>query len=340
MNIQPVSEQLRRHRYVLCALLAAIAVGQLASQVRTAPSVGIENTTCIETGPGAYRIEFQASPGAGSVAIFASSRADQVDSQDPLVKAATSPAEVRFGDGSRRIYFHLKPAFGPTRVVATRRLPLAGAPNFRDLGGYRTADGRYTRWGLMFRSGNLSKLTEKDLSYLNPLGIRLVCDFRMDFERKTAPTAWTDNGAPEVLLLPMDTYGNLPPGADKDLTVRMDAVYKRFPVESAPEMKQAFLRLVNGDLPALVHCSAGKDRTGMFVAFLLSALGVPRATVMQDFLLSNQYLNATSVSADWLNEAFQTVGEKSSSFDDYLKKIIGLSDSDLAALRSRLVEQQ
>ena len=337
MNTQPVAEPLRRHRYLLCALLAAMAVGQLASQGRSAPSGGIEHATCVETGPGAYRIEFQASPSARSIAIFASSRADRVDSQDPLVKAATSPVEVRSGDGSRRTYFHLKPASGPTRVVATRRLPLEGAPNFRDLGGYRTADGRYTRWGLLFRSGNLAKLTEKDLGYLSPLGIRLVCDFRMDFERKTAPTAWTGNGAPEVLLLPMDTYSNMPPPGDMD--VRMKAVYKRFPVDSAPEMKQGFLRLVKGDLPALVHCSAGKDRTGMFVAFLLTALGIPREIVMQDFLLTNQNLRANSVSGDWLNVAFQTVGEKSSSFDDYLKKIIGLSDSDLAALRSRLLEQ-
>jgi protein-tyrosine phosphatase len=113
------------------------------------------------------------------------------------------------------------------------------------------------------------------------------------------------------------------------MNIRMNAVYGRFPVDSAPEMKQGFLRLVRGDIPALVHCSAGKDRTGMFVAFLLTALGVPRETVMQDFMLSNQYLNANSVSADWLNVAFQAVEEKSASFDDYLKNIIGLSDSDL-----------
>lgn len=336
MTIRPVAKQLRYHRYVLCVLIAAIAASQLASQVRSGSSGGVANAVCTETGPGTYRIEFEALPGAGPVAIFASSRADKVDSQDALVKAATSPAEVRFGDGSRRVYFHLRPATGTERVVATRRLPLTGVANFRDLGGYRTADGHYTRWGLMFRSGNLAKLTEKDLAYLSPLGIRLVCDFRLDFERKAAPTAWTGDGAPEILLLPMDTYSNVPPGAD--LTLRMTTVYSQFPIASAPEMKQGFLRLVKGDLPALVHCSAGKDRTGMFVAFLLTALGVPRDVVIQDFLLSNQYLTPTSVNADWLNIAFQTVA-KSGSFDDYLRNVIGLSDSDLAALRSRLLEQ-
>lgn len=335
MSPQSFNAAFRNRRFVLCAVAAAIATGQLPSQTRAA-AAGIEQATCVETAPGSYRIEFQASTGSGPVAVFASSRADRIDTSDPLVKAASSPVEVHSGDGSRRTYFHLKPASGPTRVVATRRLPLQGASNFRDLGGYRAADGRYTRWGLMFRSGNLAKLTEMDLAYLSPLGIRLVCDFRMDFERKTAPTAWTGDGAPEVLLLPMDTYSNLPPNAE--LNVRMNAVYKRFPVESAPEMKQGFLRIIKGDIPALVHCSAGKDRTGMFVAFLLTALGVPRDVVMQDFLLTNQYMTPTSVSADWLNEAFRTVGEKSSSFDDYLKKIVGLSDTDLATLRSRLLE--
>jgi protein-tyrosine phosphatase len=320
------------------ALLAAVTASQVASQVRPAPARGIENPTCVESSPGTYRIEFDATPGTGAVAVYASSSADRLDSQEPQVKNATSPVELHFGDGSRRVYFHLKPASGPERVVATRRVPLQGVPNFRDLGGYRTVDGKYTRWGLMFRSGNLAKLTEKDLAYLKPMNVRLVCDFRLDFERKNAPTAWTGEGAPEVMLLPMDTYSNLPPEAEKDINVRMDAVYKRFPIESAPEMKQAFQRIAKGDLPAVVHCSAGKDRTGMFVAFLLTALGVPRETAVQDFLASNQYLNPTSVNAEWLSQAFRTVDEKSRSFDDYLKKIVGLSDADLRNLRSRLVE--
>lgn len=329
------------NRYALCGLLAAVLIAPVASQVRPAPSIqgaSIEGATCIETKPGDYRIEFQA-PSGTSVAIFASSHPDRIDSKEPLVQNATSPAEIHAGDGSERLYFYLKPKSGPSRVVAPRRLPLTSVANFRDLGGYRTVDGHYTKWGLMYRSGNLAKLSETDLAYLKPLNIRLVCDFRLDFERQPAPDKWSGEGAPEMLILPMDTYNNLPPGYEKDITIRMNAVYGRFPFESAPELKQALLRFANGDVPALVHCSAGKDRTGMFAAFLLTALGVPRETVMQDYLLTNQYMTPTSVNADWLNVAFQAISLKYSSFDDYLTKTVGLTESDLRNLRTRLLEQ-
>src|SRR5207302_9434642 len=109
----------------------------------------IENPTCELISPGVYRLDYQASSEAGGVEVFASSRPDRIDSAKPVLTIRKTPAEVSIPGQTGRIYFHLKPASGPTRVVSIRRLPLEGAKNFRDLGGYRTFDGHHVRWGLV-----------------------------------------------------------------------------------------------------------------------------------------------------------------------------------------------
>src|SRR2546421_3618615 len=134
-----------------CSMLAAAyaAVG------------GIENPTCELINPGVYRLDYQASSQAGGVEVFASSRPDRIDSAKPVLTIRKTPAEVSIPGQTGRIYFHLKPALGPTRVVSIRRLPLEGAKNFRDLGGYRTFNGHYVRLGLVDRWHHLVTLTAK-----------------------------------------------------------------------------------------------------------------------------------------------------------------------------------
>jgi protein-tyrosine phosphatase len=116
---------------------------------RLALAAGIENAICEQTGPTTYHIEFQAPADAGPIAIFASAHPDYIDSAYPVLTTRSSPAEVTAPNRAGRLYFHLKPQSGPTSVVATRRVPLEGAVNFRDLGGYRTTDGHHVKWGLM-----------------------------------------------------------------------------------------------------------------------------------------------------------------------------------------------
>ena len=130
-------------------MLVSIAVVLLCA-VGFASNAGIENPTCELIGPGVYRLDYQAAPDAGPVEVFASSRPDSIDSIKPVLTIRRTPANVSIPGQMGRIYFHLKPASGPTRVVSIRRLPLEGAKNFRDLGGYRTSGGRYVRWGLVY----------------------------------------------------------------------------------------------------------------------------------------------------------------------------------------------
>ena len=310
---------------------------------------GIESPTCEQIGPDLYRIDYQVSADFGAVEVFASSRPDRIDSSQALQTIRQTPADARAPAGSGRVYFHLKPASGATRVVSIRRLPLEGAANFRDLGGYRTSDGRYVRWGLIYRSGHLANLTARDYEYLKSLGIRLVCDVRTESERQRSPTRWM-GPAPEFLSAPIESGD-----------------YDRYVLDDAAQYGSILRRLVAGNLPAVEHCSSGKDRTGVFSAILLTALGVPSDVVMRDYLLTTEYLlSAGSIEKttadlqrllrlpqrpdeayvrarmttkpETLEAAFEAISRIYGSFDRYLHDGLKISGPELAILRQRLLE--
>jgi protein-tyrosine phosphatase len=370
---EPLMKQ--RVRSLISLVLLTVTATLTLRAVSSAAAVGIENPTCELISPGVYRLDYQASPGSGAVQVFTSSRPDRIDSGKPLLTIRQTPAEVPVPERSGRIYFHLKPASGPTRVVSVRRLPLEGAKNFRDLGGYRAADGRYVRWGLVYRSNYLVDLTPKDFAYLNGLGIRLVCDVRSESERSRAPDHWVGN-APEFFSIPIgpNRDGTLTP---EELKQRVAALnnesrnstrgYDKLAVDFAPQFGNILRRLAAGDLPAVEHCSSGKDRTGVFSAILLTALGVPREVVIQDYLLTTRYLlapdsiekttadlqkilglseppDAATVQAlmttkpGTLDATFESLDKIYGSFDSYLHNALKISDSDFAALRQRLLE--
>jgi protein-tyrosine phosphatase len=355
-------------------LLFTLIVAPVLPHFASVVVAGIENATCELIRPSVYRIDFHAFPETGPVEVFASARPDQIDSPKPLLTIRKTPAEVSVPDLPGRVYFHLKPAAGSARVVSVRRLPLEGAKNFRDLGGYRTSDGRYVRWGLVYRSNHLVHLTAKDSNYLNRLGIRLVCDVRSDGERARAPDHWTGD-APEFFSVPIGSNLITTPTAD-DLRRRVASINSEtkdsvrpydYAIEYAGQYAKILRRIAAGDLPAVEHCTAGKDRTGVFSAILLTALGVPRDTVVQDYLLSNQYLLAPDTIAstiadlqmafglpeppdistvrtimtarpETLEATLDKITDTYGSFDNYLRDVLKLSDSELAMIRQRLLE--
>jgi protein-tyrosine phosphatase len=361
-------------RLLGAGLLIALFVALVSAAGGQSVAAGIENPTCELVRAGVYRINFEAARDAGPVEVFASSRPDCVDSEKPLVTIRKTPAEVSVAGSSGRIYFHLKPKSGATRVVSIRRLPLEGAKNFRDLGGYRTSNGRYVRWGLVYRSNHLVSLTARDSKYLNGLGIRLVCDFRSDGERARAPDHWTGT-APEFFSVPIGSNLITAPTAD-DLKRRIASIHLEtkdsvraydYAIEYAGQYAKILRRIAAGDLPAVEHCTAGKDRTGVFSAILLTMLGVPREIVVQDYMLSNQYLLAPdsiegtaadlqrafslaeapdistvrtimTAKPETLEATLDKIDKTYGSFDNYLRDAVKLSDSDLAMIRQRLLE--
>jgi protein-tyrosine phosphatase len=259
------------------------------------------------------------------------------------------------------------PFHGPAAAPHSREIPLQGQSNFRDLGGYQTADGQKVKWGLIYRSGELSELSTQDYAKISRLHIRVVYDLRTAAERKRAPTAWAA-GPVRIMQSPKtpapfssmsaEALEQLSPQAAKAL---MLALYRKMPEQYTPEFETIFHQLLENHAPLLLHCDAGKDRSGVASALILSALGVPRGEVMADYTLTNRYVTSASlarnpadrallahlrpdtaavlVAADpaYLDAAFQSINQHYGSVDAYLASQLGVGPDQRARLRSLLL---
>ncbi len=174
-----------------------------------------------------------------------------------------------------------------------RVLPFQGASNFRDLGGYPGHGGRPVRWRRLFRSAHLGSLSDADRELLQQLGVSRAFDFRGVHERASAlyQLPWLQQHAlsiePSVVQRMQDM---LVAGERLDAAAAarlMRELYRSLVDDQAHRFAQMFEQLLHDDKPVVLHCTAGKDRTGYAAALILLALGVPRETVMHDYLLSN-----------------------------------------------------
>jgi protein-tyrosine phosphatase len=189
------------------------------------------------------------------------------------------------------------------KPIAVLQIPLEGQSNFRDVGGYNTQDGKLIRQGLLFRSGDLSRLTPKDLAYLNTLGLVEIVDFRTAEESKQAP---------DRIPASVKAYESIPVAAGE---LNMDSLMngaknqpdklKKFLVEanqsfvddSKPQFEEFFRILLSAKGPLVFHCTAGKDRTGFATALFYEAMGVHRDIIVDDYMASSQFLRPLQQSA-------------------------------------------
>jgi len=246
------------------------------------------------------RIEWDDAWTRSPVVIHAGTNPDAIDTSRPLASDARDAVRLPAAYANPRHYFRLAAADAEPLVVARRDVPLDGCVNFRDLGGYRTADGRRVRWGRLFRSGHMANLSEAGKRDFAALDIRAVCDFRLAEESASENADLP--GAP-----PIATIG-IPPGVgDREYFHRVFAATDdpRVVLEAVHETMRSIVRdagaryarmfevLLGADRGSvLLNCSAGKERTGIGSALVLTALGVPRETVIADFMLSRRYFPA------------------------------------------------
>jgi protein-tyrosine phosphatase len=180
---------------------------------------------------------------------------------------------------------------GPAVVAGERLVRLVGLQNFRDLGGYRTSTGRSTRWGRLFRADSLHKLAAADRDTLARLGLRVVADLRSDEERATHPNP-LDSIQYEIVGRPRRDPSEEPARdlATLDGAQILRDIYVGSLVHSAHLFGALLASFAASDgLPAVFHCHAGKDRTGMVAALVLLALGVDREVVLDDYELTRRY---------------------------------------------------
>jgi protein-tyrosine phosphatase len=177
---------------------------------------------------------------------------------------------------------------GVTVPSPTRHVELDGCCNFRDLGGYPTTDGRRTRWRRLFRADGLTALTEADLERFVELGIRTVLDLRTGVEVEARGRFRHDDAGIEYHHLPLtDTLPGAEQSADWDDTGFVSARYTGMLVEGIDSIGRALGVLADpANLPAVFHCSVGKDRTGVLAAVVLGLLGVPEEVIVEDYALS------------------------------------------------------
>jgi protein-tyrosine phosphatase len=241
-----------------------------------------------------------------------------------------------------------------------RHFDLAGASNFRDLGGYPGRDGRAVRWRQIFRSNHLGHVTAGDIEVLRELGLKNAFDFRGVGERATAICAVehiTVHSLPieptVVAALRARSAGGRTFSAADGLEAMRDS-YRNYVQHNTPRYRSLFAHLLQDPAPLVIHCTAGKDRTGFACALILHALGVTENVIAEDYLLTNRYYRRDpasasdlpddvrevlqSVNVSFLAAAFDTIRSDYGNLESYFRDGLGLGNSERAELLARYLE--
>ena len=250
-----------------------------------------------------------------------------------------------------------------------RLLPMDGSHNTRELGGYKTTDGKTIKWGKLFRSDKLSDISKTDQAYLQNLGIKKIVDFRSEQEKAEDPN-----------IIPTGiSYVEMPISVDGAMRSKIEAVLKgetdrevqSFLIDANKEfvtnyadVYENFLRgLIDEDAPTLFHCTAGKDRAGFAAAITLIALGVSKEDVINDYMKTNAFTQERieeilgqielmslyqsdveilrpllGVEQIYIETAFRTAEEKYGSLENFIRDGLNISDEDIQKLRNKSLE--
>ena len=237
-----------------------------------------------------------------------------------------------------------------------RHFNLQGASNFRDLGGYATRDGHSVRWRQIFRSNHLGHLTASDVEVVRGLGVRSAFDFR-GVEERAAAACVIEEIAVHSLPIEPTVVAALRARLQARALSSADALeimresYRNYVRQNTHSFRELFAHLLEDRAPLVIHCTAGKDRTGFACALLLQALGVPADVIAEDYLLTNRfYRRDPNSSPDLPDDVRQAIGSVEASFlaagldtvradygdlENYFRNGLGLGGPERNELRAR-----
>jgi protein-tyrosine phosphatase len=238
------------------------------------------------------------------------------------------------------------------------------------MGGYTAQDGRRLKWHVLYRSGVMAKLSEADIRAFRELGITAICDLRTQHERNRRPTLWHEGTdilyySRDYDLSVGDLEGMLKTGmiAHDSMEKVIHAVYRRLPIEQAAGYRAMFQLLLEGRVPFLFNCTAGKDRTGVGAALLLHALGMDRAVIDEDYAMTElvidklerlllgdpryarladaprgEYLPLLTANPAYLTIAFAEIESRYGTMQAYFQEALGVGPAEVDKLQELLLE--
>lgn len=311
--------------------------------------------------------------GLGKISIYQKNTPDFDEADGQLLTDGAESPFIVAGTADERLYFLLVGQNGARIRVAERTMPMDKLVNFRDLGGYLTSDGRRTKWGRLLRSAAHDSITDRDMAYLQKIGLKTVVDYRSTMEDADHPDRQID-GVQYLHIRPLED-----PGATNVLNLKQPEIHNandaiamltginRTLANNAHAnsvYRQLMLSALDpAQVPIIQHCTAGKDRVGVGSATMLLALGVPRETIMEDYLLSNEnqlsidklnkgmnggqeispeqlkmFQALTQVHTEYLQAFFDEIDARFGGTEGYLKNGLGLTDEQLSQFKEMYLE--
>ncbi len=322
---------------------------------------------CEQDATGNYLIKWETFPPMeGIVKIHESVHPDSFNLQSPIAEQdiKTRFKKVPSMEASRRFYFNLVFNKKYSTITAERIIPTEGIYNLRDVGGYYNRDKHQTQWGMLYRSSSMSNATKKDTETLNNLGIKTLIDLRTEDETYNYPPKYQ---AQQIFNLPLQNINpfkfiNIIVSEEMkkgDVLVKLQDIKMELLHRNTAQFIKIFDILLNEDnYPTVIYCSLGKDRTGIVISLILSALNVPYEQILQDYMLSNTQIrfkslvpNAEQYSPEVqealttlfstheqvLNYLFDQIDKEYGSLNNYLEKELKLTPKKREKLKSLLL---
>lgn len=327
-------------------------------------------SVCLRDAIGNYIIKWETIPNlTGTVRIFESDVPDQFNETDPVLMASIDRGVSTFitNDNITRKYFKLVFNNRYTQVIGARTMAMDSVQNLRDLGGYLNKNRQSIRWGRLFRSGQLSTLSEWDVDRLDRLNLKCILDLRSESEQQRDPIRYTH--AP-VHQLPIST-GKLQEAHERiardqirmgDALLYMQDYYLQLitPENGQPLAEALAMMRDPANFPMLVQCSLGKDRTGFLIAMLLYILEVPEETILKDYVRSNESIRfellaplvrhfssdaqeavtaLLSANEDFLLLALETIRKEYGSIETYQHLVLHIDEKARREIQANLLER-